>query len=57
MAQAQMQGARALEGTSRGGLEGRNEQNEHEASIPPHFFYKTVRATEKSLEVQGPPDA
>ena len=35
MAQAQMQRARAQEGTSRGGLEGRNEQNEHEASPPP----------------------
>ena len=30
MAHARMQGARALEGTKQGGLEERNEQNEHE---------------------------
>ena len=35
MAQARIQGARALEGKSRGGLEERNEHNENESPPPP----------------------
>ena len=45
-------------GGNKAGEGWRKEMNRMNMRPPPPFpFYKTVRATERSLEVQGPPNA